>query len=69
MRILIQGFDHHKFTAEIFNFFYFFDQKLQFTYPKASKKDVQAIGEVFIPHKRAFFSRKIKKIQKNGRGE
>ncbi len=32
--------------------FIFFDQKLQFTSPKASIKDVQATGEAFSPHKR-----------------
>jgi hypothetical protein len=32
-------------------FFSFFDQKLQFTYPKASIKDVQTVGEVFSPQK------------------
>jgi hypothetical protein len=34
-----------KCTAEIF--FSFFDQQLQFTYPQASLKDVQATGEAF----------------------
>jgi hypothetical protein len=29
-----------------------FDQKLQFTYPKASIKDAQATGEAFSPQKR-----------------
>jgi hypothetical protein len=31
---------------------YYFDQKLQFTYPKASVRDIQAIGETFSPQKR-----------------
>jgi hypothetical protein len=40
-----------KITAEKkINFF--FDQKLQFTYPKASIKDAQATGEAFSPQKR-----------------
>jgi hypothetical protein len=30
----------------------FFDQKLQFTYDKASIKDGQATGEAFSPQKR-----------------
>jgi hypothetical protein len=50
----IQGFDDQKlkkkFTAGIF--FYFFDQKLQFTYLQASLKDAQATGEVFNPKKK-----------------
>jgi hypothetical protein len=33
------------------NLIYFFDQKLQFTSPKASIKDVQATGEAFGPQK------------------
>jgi hypothetical protein len=48
------GFDDLKFkksTAGRFNF-YFFDQKLQFTYPYASIKDSQAIGEAFSPLER-----------------
>jgi hypothetical protein len=40
-----------KITAE--HFYIFFDQKLQFTYPKASLKDNQATGEAFNPQKRA----------------
>jgi len=36
-----------KFTAE--KNLYFVDQKLHFTYPKASIKYVQDTGEVFIP--------------------
>jgi hypothetical protein len=31
--------------------FYFFDQKLQFSYPYASIKDAQATGEAFSPQK------------------
>jgi hypothetical protein len=31
---------------------YFFDQKLQFTYPYASIKDVKATGEAFSPQKK-----------------
>jgi hypothetical protein len=49
-----QGFDDQKlkkFTAETNS--YFFDQNLQFTYPWASTKDVQAT-EVFIPQKRTY---------------
>jgi hypothetical protein len=30
----------------------FFYQKLQFAFPQASIKDVQATGEAFSPHKR-----------------
>jgi hypothetical protein len=36
---------------EIF-YIYFFDQKLQFTYPQASLKDAQTTGESFYPQKR-----------------
>jgi hypothetical protein len=32
------------------NFIFF--QKLEFTYPKASRKDVQDIEEAFSPHKK-----------------
>jgi hypothetical protein len=32
--------------------FYFLDQKLQFTNPKATIKDAQATGEAFSPQKR-----------------
>jgi hypothetical protein len=39
-----------KFTAEKNG--YFFDQKLQFTYPLASTKNFQASGEAFSPQKR-----------------
>jgi hypothetical protein len=31
--IRIQGFNDQKITAEIFIFYFFIDQKLQFTYP------------------------------------
>jgi hypothetical protein len=31
---------------------YFFDKKLQFSYPLASIKDVQATGDAFSPYKR-----------------
>jgi hypothetical protein len=34
------------------NFFIFFDQKLQFTYPSASIKDAQATREAFSHQKR-----------------
>jgi hypothetical protein len=53
IRIQIQGFDDQKLEKNLqqkFNYL-FFDQKLQFTYPLASIKDVQATGEVFIPQK------------------
>jgi len=40
-----------KFTAEQ-KIKYFFDQKLQFTYPKASIKKVQATEEAFSHQKR-----------------
>jgi hypothetical protein len=53
IRIQIQGSDSRKF------FIYFFDQKLQFTYPLASIKDVQATGEVFIPQKRISSTSKL----------
>jgi hypothetical protein len=39
-----------KFTAGN-SIFYFFDQKMQFTYPQASLKDAQATGESFSPQK------------------
>jgi hypothetical protein len=39
-----------KITAEKIK--YFFDQKLKFTYPYASVKDVQATGEASCPLKR-----------------
>jgi hypothetical protein len=49
------GFDVKKLkkinTGEKF-FVLFFDQKLQFTYPLASLKDVKATGEAFSPQKR-----------------
>ncbi len=35
-------------------FHIFFDQKLQFTYPQDTIKDVQVIGEAFSPQKRTF---------------
>jgi hypothetical protein len=48
--IRIQGFDDQnvdkKKSADIF-----IDQILQFTYPKASIKDIQATGEAFSPKK------------------
>jgi hypothetical protein len=46
-----------KFTAEIK--FIFFDQKLQFTYPYASIKDVQGTGEVFIPQRKTSSTSKL----------
>jgi hypothetical protein len=39
-----------KFAAK--KSWYNFDQKLQFSYPQASIKDVQAIGEAFSPQRR-----------------
>ncbi len=51
--IRIQGFHDQKskkITAEIF--FIFFDQKLQLTYPQASRKYVQVIGEAFSSQRR-----------------
>jgi hypothetical protein len=33
---------------------YLFDQKLQFTYPEASLKDIEDTGEAFSPQKRTF---------------
>jgi hypothetical protein len=48
------GFDDlklKKITAEK-NINFLGDQKLQFTYPLASIKDVQATGEAFSPQKR-----------------
>jgi hypothetical protein len=43
----------------------FFDQKLQFTYPYGSVKDIQATGEAFSPQKRTFSTSKEKFIKKN----
>jgi hypothetical protein len=44
------GFDNQKLTKIQLKIF--FDQKLQFTHPWASIKDVQAIREAFSPQKR-----------------
>ncbi len=38
---------------------YFFDQKLQFTYPYASVKDVQAPGDILLPQKRTSCASKL----------
>jgi hypothetical protein len=51
IRIPDPGFDDLK-LRKIYNWkfnFHFLDQKLQFTYPKASIKDAQATGEAFSP--------------------
>jgi hypothetical protein len=48
------GFDDLK-VKKMYNSkfnFYFFDQKLLFTYPQASIKEAQATGEAFSPQKR-----------------
>jgi hypothetical protein len=48
------GFDDiklKKFYSWKINF-YFFDQKLPFTYPQASMKDAQATGEALSPQKK-----------------
>jgi hypothetical protein len=53
--VWIQGFDYQikKEKTEQPKFFLsFLDQKLQFTYPEASLKDVQNIGEAFSPQKK-----------------
>jgi hypothetical protein len=41
-------------------FLYFFDEKLQFSYPLASIKDAQATGEAFSPQKRTSSTSKHK---------
>ncbi len=55
IQIRIQGFDDQKWreknTAEK-NFQAFLTKKLQFTYPQAIIKDVQATGEALSPQKR-----------------
>jgi hypothetical protein len=49
----IQGFDDQKLNnIYSWNFFYFFYQKLQFTYPQASLKYAQATEEAFNRQKR-----------------
>jgi hypothetical protein len=61
IRIRIQGFDDQileKFTAEK-NMYIFLYHKLHFTYLKASIKDVQTTGEIFIPQKRTYISSKL----------
>jgi hypothetical protein len=50
--------DKKKFTAEKISMFFY--QKLQFTYPQASKKDVQATEEAFGPQKRTSSTSKHK---------
>jgi hypothetical protein len=52
--ICIQGFDDQNLeeNLQLKIFIYFFDKKLQFIYPWASIKDVQATGEAFSPQKR-----------------
>jgi hypothetical protein len=54
IRIQIQGFDDQnlKKKMQLKKDFYFIDQKLKFTYPSASMKDVQATGEIFSSQKR-----------------
>jgi hypothetical protein len=45
------------------NLIFSFDQKLQFTYPLATIKDVQATGEAFSPQKRTSSTSKHKIYQ------
>ncbi len=54
IRIRIQGFDDQKVKKKIQQkiFQSFFDQNLQFTYPQAFIKNVQATGEALSPRKR-----------------
>jgi hypothetical protein len=54
IQLQIQGFDDQKFVinSQLEIFLYFFDQKVQFTYPKASLKEAQATGKAFNPRKR-----------------
>jgi hypothetical protein len=53
IRIQIQGLmkNWKKLTAE--KFFAFFYENLQFSFPLASMKDIQAAAEAFTPQKRA----------------
>ncbi len=62
--IRILGFDDQKLKKKVQmkKNVPFFDQKLQFTYPQASFKDVQTTGEAFSPQKRTSSTSKMKFI-------
>jgi hypothetical protein len=59
IRFQIQGFYVLKLTKLQFKKAIFFYHKLQFTYPQASIKDVQAIGKAFSPQKRTSCTSKL----------
>jgi hypothetical protein len=48
IQIRIQGFDDKTLKISLLKQIQFFSSKLQFIYPYASKKDVQATGEEFL---------------------
>jgi hypothetical protein len=58
IRIWIQGFDDQIFGKNL-KLKHFSDQKMLFTYPKASIKDLQATEVVFIPQKRTSSTSKL----------